>query len=268
MLILAPALLWGCKDRQGRSTIAGAGGYATQISEATSYATPQADSVLHHRVWVAAQALAANSAGTPVATLSTPAVQTPADGALVLVQVLLQNTRTLAALNDNKGNLYRPLDRMHTYAGVDAGSALFVCPQARGGEGHVWGLRKAPGHEADEATIYVVALHGPAQIGAWSFSNTAPYSSARPITTTADHSIVVSFWGPADYSGSAQNPDNVYTPPAGWAMGGQNPNGFNQNSGAFAWMPVPRAGTVVDPQWRSRKSVKGNGSMWLVEVRR
>ncbi len=266
-LALLPLVLWSCRDRTGPASIAGTSGYAAFSSGATAYAPLPAGAVAS-KVVVLAQAFAANAAGTRLAVLSTPPVATPESGVLVLVQVLTQNTATLAALRDNQGNVYRPVGSLQTYAGTTAGTALYVCAAARGGAAQSWSLVKAAGHEADEATLYVVVLGGARGIGAWSFSNVVPYGSRLPITTTADGSVVVSFWGPADYSGSATNPNNVYTPPPGWALGGSNPNGFNQNSGAFAWLPVAKAGTLVNPEWSSRKSVQGDGSMWLVEVRR
>jgi hypothetical protein len=267
VLALLPLVLWSCRDRTGPVSIAGTSGYAAFNSGATAYA-PQPAGAVANKVVVLAQAFAANAAGTRLAVLSTPPVATPASGVLVLVQVLTQNTATLAALRDNLGNVYRQVGSLQTYAGTTAGTALYVGAAARGGAAQSWSLVKAAGHEADEATLYVVVLGGAHGIGAWSFSNVVPYGSRLPITTAADGSVVVSFWGPADFSGSATNPDNVYTPPPGWALGGSNPNAFNQNCGAFAWLPVAKAGTLVNPEWSSRKSVQGDGSMWLVEVRR
>ncbi|MCE1162938.1 MAG: hypothetical protein LWW80_08355, partial [Thiomonas sp.] len=193
---------------------------------------------------------------------------TPARGALVLVQVLTQSPATLQAVQDNRGNAYSRIGSMQTYSDQKAGTALFVGRDVQGGAGQTWSLVKAPGHGADEASLYVVVVSGASDVGAWGFSNTTPYGLRTPLETTAAGSLVVSFWGPADYSGSARDPYNPYFAPSGWTLGGQNDNGYDQCSGAYAWVRVAAAHTVLDPQWSSKKSVKANGSMWLIEVRR
>ena len=265
--ISAALLLTACGKRTESQSIAGASGVPDYLAGATAY-TPAASTSEHQSIAVAAHAFAANSAGTDLPVLSTPPVNTPAQGALVLVQVLTQSPATLQSLRDNKGNTFQPINPGQTYSDQKAGTALFVSENARGGAGQSWSLVKAPGHGADEASLYVVVVAGARQIGAWGFSNTTPYGLRTPLETTADDSIVVSFWGPADYSSSARDPYNPYFAPAGWTLGGQNDNGYNQCSGAYAWIRVPSAHTVLDPQWSSKKSVKANGSMWLVEVTR
>ena len=263
-MVLGAAVLGACGQRDPAASIAGAAGVPGYLAGATAYTLPpQADDVA-----VAAHAYAANAAGTVLPVLSTPPVATPARGALVLVQVLTQSPATLQSVQDNLGNVYRPVGSMQTYSQQHAGTALYASVDAKGGAGQSWSLVKAAGHTADEASLYVVVLHGAHAIGAWAFSNTAPYGLRTPLTTTTAGSIVVSFWGPADYSGSARDPLNPYAPPAGWTLGGQNDNGYNQCSGAYAWTRVPAAGTVLDPQWRAKKSVEADGSMWLVEARR
>lgn len=269
-IAVAAILLAACGNRTDSTSTAGAAGVPASISGATTY-TPAPQSAPApgptRQVEVAAHAFAANSSGTDMPVLTTPPVATPARGTLVLVQALTQRAATLQAIRDNMGNTYRQIGPSQTYADGKAGSALFACSDTRGGAGQTWSLVKAAGHAADEASIYVVALTASGGIGAWSYSNTVPYGTRTPLTAATAGSIVVSFWGPSDYSGSARDPLNAYHAPPGWTPGGQNDNAFNQNSGAYAWIPVSEAGTVLDPQWSSRKSVKANGSMWLVEVR-
>lgn len=260
-------VLSACGNRANTPTIAGAAGVPGYLSAATAY-TPAATSQDTQAVAVAAHAYAANSAGTDVPVLTTPPVTTPTQGAWVLVQMLTQSPATLQTLQDNRGNIYQRIGSMQTYSEQKAGTALYVGRNIHGGAGQTWSLVKAQGHAADEASLYVVVLSGARDIGAWGFSNTTPYGLRTPLETTRADSLVVSFWGPADYSSSARDPYNPYFAPAGWTMGGQNDNGYNQCSGAYAWVRVPTAHTVLDPQWASKKSVKANGSMWLVEVRR
>ena len=262
---LVTLTLAACGNRSTTPSIAGAAGVPGYLAAATAY-TPAPASSPEHPLAVAAHAYAANSAGTDLPVLTTPPVATPARGALVLVQVLTQSPATLQAVQDNRGNVYSRIGSMQTYSDQKAGTALFVGRDVRGGAGQTWSLVKAPGHGADEASLYVVVVSGASNIGAWGFSNTTPYGLRTPLETTAADSLVVSFWGPADYSSSARDPYNTYFAPSGWTLGGQNDNGYNQCSGAFGWVRVPSAGTVLDPQWSSKKSVKGNGSMWLVEV--
>jgi len=259
--------LAACGNRNLTPSIAGAAGVPGYLAAATAY-TPTPTSPSAHAVVVAAHAYAANSAGTDLPVLTTPPVATPAHDALVLVQVLTQSPATLQAVQDNRGNVYAPIGSLQTYSDQRAGTALFVGRDVQGGAGQTWSLVKAQGHGADEASLYVVVVSGASGVGAWGFSNTTPYSLRTPLETTAADSLVVSFWGPADYSGSARDPYNPYFAPAGWTLGGQNDNGYDQCSGAYAWVRVVAAHTVLDPQWSSKKSVKANGSMWLVEVRR
>lgn len=258
--------LAACGNRSSTPSIAGAAGVPGYLAAATAY-TPAPASSPEHPFVVAAHAYAANSAGTDLPVLTTPPVTTPSHGALVLVQVLTQSPATLQAVQDNRGNVYSPIGSMQTYSDQKAGTALFVGRNVQGGAGQTWSLVKAPGHGADEASLYVVVLTGASDVGAWGFSNTTPYGLRTPLETTAADSLVVSFWGPADYSSSARDPYNPYLAPAGWTFGGQNDNGYDQCSGAYAWVRVAAAHTVLDPQWSSKKSVKANGSMWLVEVR-
>lgn len=195
--ISAALLLSACGKPPESPSIAGTSGVPDYLAGATAY-TPAAASAQRQTVAVAAHAFAANSAGTDLPILSTPPVNTPPQGALVLVQVLTQSPATLQAIRDNKGNSYRPIHPGQTYSDQKAGTALFVSQDAQGGAGQVWSLVKAPGHEADEASLYVVVVAGARHIGAWGFSNTTPYGLRTPLETTADDSIVVSFWGPAD----------------------------------------------------------------------
>ncbi|WP_218919036.1 hypothetical protein [Thiomonas intermedia] len=259
--------LAACGNRSATPSIAGAAGVPGYLAAATAYTQAPASSSARPAA-VVAQAYAANSAGTELPVLTTPPVTIPAQGALALVQVLAQSPATLQAVQDNQGNVYSRLGPMQTYSDQKAGTALFVGRDVKGGPGQTWSLVKAQGHGADEASLYVVVLSGASGIGAWGFSNTTPYGLRTPLETTAAGSIVVSFWGPADYSSSARDPYNPYFAPSGWTLGGQNDNGYNQCSGAYAWVRVAAARTVLDPQWSSKKSVKANGSMWLVEVRR
>jgi hypothetical protein len=267
---LTALVLAACGNRSASTSIAGTTGVPGYVAGATAYTLatqPAATATKPRPVAVAAQAFAANAAGTDLPVLSTPPVATPAQGALVLVQALTQSPATLQSIRDSSGNIYHRIGPAGTYSDQHAGTVLYVNENAKGSAGQVWSLIKAQGHAADEASLYVVVLEGARGIGAWAFSNTTPYGLRTPLTTTAANSIVVSFWGPADYSGSARDPLNPYFAPPGWTLGGQNNNGYNQCSGAYAWTRVAAAHTVLDPQWSSKKSVKANGSMWLVEVR-
>ena len=269
-IAVAAILLAACGNRTGSTSNAGAAGVPALISGATTYTLapqPAPAPTPTRQVKVAAHAFAANSSGADMPVLTTPPVATPARGTLVLVQALTQRAATLQTIRDNMGNTYQQIGPSQTYADGKAGSVLFACSDARGGAGQAWSLVKADGHAADEASIYVVALTASSGVGAWSYSNTVPYGARTPMTAATAGSIVVSFWGPSDYSGSARDPLNAYYAPPGWTLGGQNDNAFNQNSGAYAWIPVSEANTVLDPQWSSKKSVKANGSMWLVEAR-
>lgn len=269
-IAMTALLLAACSQQHDAASIAATTGVPDFVAGATAYtpAKPAAQgaspAVMRH-VSVAAHAFAANSAETDLPVLTTPPLTAP-QGALVLVQTLTQSPATLQAIRDNKGNVYRRIGPVQTYSDQHAGTFLFVSENTKGGAAQTWSLVKAEGHAADEASLYVVVLNGARGIGAWGFSNTAPYGLRTPLTTTAAKSVVVSFWGPADYSGSARDPLNPYVAPPGWTLGGQNDNGYNQCSGAYAWTHVAAAGTVLDPRWSSKKSVKANGSMWLVEA--
>lgn len=265
VLVLAVVLPAACGRRPASATNGGAAGPPDYMAAGVAYR--QTAEGAHKTVVVAAHAYAANSAGSDYPVLTTPPVNTPESGELALVQILTQDGATLGTIRDNMGNVYHRIGNAQAYADGKAGSDLFACANAKGGPGQTWSLVKAAGHARDEASLYVVDLHGASGIGAWGFSNTEPYGLRSPLTTTAAGSIVVSFWGPADYSSSARDPLNPYVAPPGWTLGGQNDNGYNQTSGAYAWIAVPAANTVLDPQWTSRKSVRATGSMWLVEAK-
>ena len=200
--------------------------------------------------------------------MTTPAVNTPTAGAVILVQVLTQNTGTLSSLTDNMGNTYARLGGAQTYAGVGAGSYLYACVNARGGNGHTWSLIKTPTYGDNEATLFVVVLAGSSGLGRYTYSNTQSNNSATPLVTTAANSLVVSFWGPADFTGSPSAPTNDYSPPTGWTRLDIGNNSLNSNSGADAWQTVAAAGTSVNPMWSAQTPINNpTSSMWLVEVK-
>ena len=213
-------------------------------------------------VAVVAHTIEVNTYGSGTSPMTTPAITTPASGSLILVQVLTGHEPTFAGLSDDKGNHYIEIGGPQTYAG-GAGSYLFACANAAGGAGHTWTLTKASGYGSDEATIYVVVLAGASGVGSWSYSGTSAYSGT-PIATTAANSMVVSFWGPADYTGAV----NTYTPPAGWTKGDSNIHSANENTGADAWKTVAKSGTTVNATWTAATAITDpTGSMWLVEAR-
>jgi hypothetical protein len=196
--------------------------------------------------------------------MTTPPVNTPATGSIILVQVLTQGTGTFSSLTDNKGNTYTRIGNAQTYAGVDAGSYLYACVNAKGGTGQTWSLNKTPSYEDNEATLFVVVLSGASGLGETTYSDNKAYDSSNPLVTTGPNSLVVSFWGPADFSGST---DDVYAPPTGWTLGDMGTYAANSNSGADAWLTVPKAGATVNPRWSAKESIQPTSSMWLVEVK-
>ncbi|CUA96227.1 hypothetical protein [Thiomonas bhubaneswarensis] len=200
--------------------------------------------------------------------MTTPAVNTPASGSIILVQVLTQNTGTLSGLTDNMGNTYTRIGGAQTYAGVGAGSYLYACINCKGGAGQTWSLIKTPTYETNEATLFVVVLSGASSLGSVTYSNTKANDSASPLTTTGPNSLVVSFWGPADFTGSQADPTNDYYAPGGWTRLDIGNNSLNSNSGADAWQTVPNAGTTVNPMWSAQTAINNpTSSMWLVEVK-
>lgn len=217
---------------------------------------------------IAAHTLKVDVSGVGTSPMTTPPINTPASGSIILVQVLTQNGGTFSSLTDNKGNTYSRIGSAHTYAGVGAGSYLYACVNAKGGTGQTWSLNKTPTYENNEATLFVVVLSGASALGQATYSDTRTYDSAHPIQTSGPDSVVVSFWGPADFTGSQSAPTNVYTPPAGWARLDMGNNSLNSNSGADAWQTVPVAGTIVNPIWSAQTAITySTSSMWLVEVK-
>jgi hypothetical protein len=205
----------------------------------------------------------ANPSGSGTSPMTTPAVDTTASGPVtILIQVLTQTNGAFASLSDSKGNAYVRIGNAQNYAGT-AETLLYKCENAIVGTGHTFSLNKAGGYGADEASIFVVGVTGgTGTVGAWSFLNTSTYSGSA-ITTTAANSLVVSFWGPADYSGGTVN----YTPPSGWTKLDQVSDASNSNSGADAYKVVAASGTSVNTIWTSNQSVQSGGSMWLIEVK-
>ena len=200
--------------------------------------------------------------------MTTPPVNTPATGSIILVQVLTQGGGTFSSLRDNKGNTYTRLLGPQSYAGIGAGSYLYACVNAKGGSGQTWSLIKTPSYEDNEATLFVVVLSGASDLGQVTYSNTHSNDSATPLVTTGPNSLVVSFWGPADYTGSSSSPTNDYYAPAGWTRLDIGNNSLNSNSGADAWQFVPTAGSSVNPMWSARTAIDNpTSSMWLVEVK-
>jgi len=214
---------------------------------------------------VVAHTIRADPAPSGTSPMTTPAINTPSSGSLILVQVLTQNSGTFRGLEDNKGNTYVAVGGAQTYVG-GAGSLLFKCENATGGTGHTFSLNKTPGYETNEATLYAVVISGvPASgaVGNWSYQSSSAYSGTA-ISTTAANSLVVSFWGPADYTGSMNN----YVAPSGWTRLDQTVNSANTNTGANAFTVVPASGTSVNATWSSNLALNGEGSsMWLVEVK-
>ncbi len=246
----------------GGATPTTAGGSGTTTTGGTSPAGSPSSTGTSGTVDVVAHTFKANATGSGSSPMTTPAITTPGAGSLILVQVLTQNPGTFAGLSDNKGNHYVEIGTAQTYAG-GAGSELFACPDAVGGPGHTWTLTKPPGYETNEASIYVVVLAGSSGVGNWSYSGSSAYGGA-PIMTTASNSVVVSFWGPADYTGAV----NTYTPPPGWIKGDSNVNSANETTGADAWSTVAVAGSPVDPIWSAATAITNpTGSMWLVEAK-
>ena len=216
----------------------------------------------------AAHTIKFDVSGIGKSPMTTPAVDTPTSGSIILVQVLTQNGGTFSSLTDNKGNTYTRIGGAQTYAGVGAGSYLYACVNAKGGQGQTWSLIKTPSYEDNEATLFVVVVSGASAIGSWTYSNTHSNDSANPLTTTGPNSLVVSFWGPADFTGSSSDPTNDYYAPAGWTRLDIGNNSLNSNSGADAWKVIPAAGTSVNPLWSAQTAIDNpTSSMWLVEVK-
>ena len=234
----------------------------------SSSASPSAPTNNVGVVNVAAHALKVDVSGIGTSPMTTPPVNTPASGSIILVQVLTQNTGTFSRLTDNKGNTYTRIGNAQTYAGVGAGSYLYACVNAKGGAGQTWSLIKMPSYEDNEATLFVVVLSGASALGETTYSNTRSNNSAQPLVTTGPNSLVVSFWGPADFTGSQSDPTNVYNAPAGWTRLDMGNNSLNSNSGADAWQTVPNAGTTINPEWSAETAINNpTSSMWLVEVK-
>jgi hypothetical protein len=206
---------------------------------------------------------ASNPSGNGTSPMTTSAVDTTsATPVTILVQMLTQTTGAFAGLSDNKGNTYVRIGSAQNYAGT-AETLLYKCENATVGTGHTFSLTKPSGWEKDEATIFVVGVNGGiGSVGVWSFLNTSTFSGTA-ITTTAANSVVVSFWGPADWSGGTVN----YTPPSGWTKLDQVPDASNSNSGADAYKVVAASGTSVNTTWTSTQSVQSGSSMWLIEVK-
>ena len=248
----------------------GGSGSASSSSPAPSNAgisatpTPVPSSALA----IVSHTLKVDVAGAGTSPMTTPAVTTPTSGSIILVQVLTQNTGTLSSLTDNKGNTYTRIGSAQTYAGVGASSYLYTCVNAKGGAGQTWSLNKTPTYEDNEATLFVVVLSGASALGEVTYSNTQSNNSAYPLVTTGPNSLVVSFWGPADFTGSQSAPTNDYYAPAGWTRLDIGNNSLNSNSGADAWQTVPTAGTTVNPMWSAQTAINNpTSSMWLVEIK-
>ncbi|CQR33251.1 conserved exported hypothetical protein [Thiomonas arsenitoxydans] len=234
----------------------------------SSSASPSAPTNNVGVVNVAAHALKVDVSGIGTSPMTTPPVNTPASGSIILVQVLTQNTGTFSSLTDNKGNTYTRIGNAQTYAGVGAGSYLYACVNAKGGTGQTWSLNKTSSYEDNEATLFVVVLSGASALGDWTYSDSRSNDSAKPLTTTGPNSLVVSFWGPADFTGSQSDPTNVYNAPVGWTRLDMGNNSLNSNSGADAWQTVSYAGTAVNPEWSAETAINNpTSSMWLVEVK-
>jgi len=217
---------------------------------------------------IAAHTIKVDVSGYGTSPMTTPPVNTPASGSIILVQVLTQNTGTFSSLTDNMGNTYTRIGGAQTYAGVGAGSYLYACVNAKGGSGQTWSLNKAPTYQDNEATLFVVVVSGASALGQVTYSNTQANNSASPLVTTGPNSLVVSFWGPADFTGSQSAPTNDYYAPSGWTRLDIGNNSLNSNSGADAWQTVPAAGTTVNPMWSAQTAINNpTSSMWLVEVK-
>lgn len=257
-LLLSATLLAGC----------GGGSSSTPSTPSDpSASTPSAPAPTVGTAAIAAHTIKFDVSGIGKSPMTTPAVDTPTSGSIILVQVLTQNGGTFSSLTDNKGNTYTRIGNAQTYAGVGAGSYLYACVNAKGGQGQTWSLIKTPSYEDNEATLFVV-VSGASAIGSWTYSNTRANDSANPLTTTGPNSLVVSFWGPADFTGSSSDPTNDYIAPAGWTRLDIGNNSLNSNSGADAWQTVPAAGTTVNPMWSAVDAINNpTSSMWLVEVK-
>lgn len=254
----------GCGGGSGAASSNAPAASNTGISLAPQTATPTPTSTLA----ITAHTLKVDVSGDGTSPMTTPPVNTLASGSIILVQVLTQNTGTFSSLTDNMGNAYTPIGGAQTYAGVGAGSYLYACVNAKGGSGQTWSLNKTPTYENNEATLFVVVLSGASALGQVTYSDAQSNNSANPLVTTGPNSIVVSFWGPADFTGSQSAPTNDYYAPAGWTRLDIGNNSLNSNSGADAWQTVPTAGTTVNPMWSAQTAINNpTSSMWLVEVR-
>lgn len=275
-LLISAALLAGCgggssstpsTQSDPTSTAAAPTGTGDPSASTPSTPTPTPTPTVG-TVSIAAHTIKFDVSGIGKSPMTTPAVDTPTSGSIILVQVLTQNGGTFSSLTDNKGNTYTRIGGAQTYAGVGAGSYLYACVNAKGGQGQTWSLIKTPSYEDNEATLFVVVVSGASAIGSWTYSNTHANDSANPLTTTGPNSLVVSFWGPADFTGSSSDPTNDYIAPAGWTRLDIGNNSLNSNSGADAWQTVRTAGTAVNPMWSAVDAINNpTSSMWLVEVK-
>ena len=217
---------------------------------------------------VAAHTIKADANGSGTSPMTTPAVTTPATGLTILVQILAAPASVYSGLTDNMHNTYVQVGSSQAYAnegsGFIAGSLLFKCENAVGGPSHTWSLIKTSGNSYAEATMFVVVVTGASSVGVPSYTNNSKYGETASITTTAANSMVMSFWGPADYVSS-----NTYTPPAGWTKGDAFEHASNNTSGADAWKSVATSGTSVSSTWTASDSSRllPSASLWLVEVK-
>ena len=216
---------------------------------------------------VIAHTIKADASGFGSSPMTTPAIDTPASGSMILVQILTQDTTTFAGLMDNMGNRYVEVgNRSYGTArgNAAAGSLLYKCENAVGGTGHTWSLAKRDGKSTYESTMSVVVLTGASSVGAWDYSNNSKYGDTESITTTTANSMVVSFWGPEDYVAP-----NTYTKPSGWTMGDSFPDAEKNNSAADAWKFVAASGTRVSGRWSVHHDwqIWSGASTWLVEVK-
>lgn len=215
---------------------------------------------------VVAHTVKADVSAQGTSPMVTPAIDTT--GAThILAQLLTQGLGTYGSITDSYGNTWTQVGSTHGYAGINAGSYLFECADPVVGPGHTFQLNKQPAYADNEASLWIVALGNTAGRGAYSYDGAN--TNTGSVTTTGPNSLVVQFWGPADYSGGG----NIFTQPPGWteldpvdySSGYSFAATGNMNTGSNAYVDAPTQGAITGT-WSASLTVQSTQSMWTVEM--
>jgi len=209
---------------------------------------------------VHAHAMIHDIAGQGTSPMTTPPISTQPTGS-TFVAFVGSTPDEFSSFSDSKGNRYRQVGTVQSYAGGQGELRLLACNDCAGGSGHTFSLNKSAAWAGGEAVIFAVEVTGAPLVDdhAQSDAQSSPLSAGNVATTQAGDVLIVCALG-ASYS----LPDH-YTPSPGFVLLDEQTNGSSSLAGGIAWRTADAPGSYGGAL---KSSLSPSGAVFLVALGR